>query len=575
MGIRHAKPYTLRGGPSTKLEQRSNSQTHILYLHQGLPAKIEIVVISRLGNSTITQRTLRSHQSLIVPIFAQSVITSQREITPPLGFSAIPITNTMFAATTPENTPIAYRASISANPNPVISSTFIEANYEALESLLRDLQRQMRNNDLRTELEYFREDYDKEREMEPRPEPTRAATPPFRIASPRIYRRGERIMEFEGAQSRGESRDKRTTKGGRHLEEAPRGNGGQSVNLPPLLVAYLGRGGNGQPFQKAGSILDYKDLKAKFRSHFSQQKKFTKTHLAVHKIKQRKGKSTRAFITRYTDDTLQILDLPSTYKGLMEKTYTWVDAREVATNGALKDRRDSFKRSKQSYWDNNRGPNLGLLPSLSKILKEILTTKKAARSFEPPPKMFRNSRGCKIRTTFAPRERNKKERTKSSDTLRGESKKDKGTAPAEAPILMHCFEKLNPTIKSTKVDLKTPLVGFLGERSWSIGEVPLEITIGDALSQGYKFLTSLLTIMVKGKPFNTKHKLNEYNLVKLIKQNKRGLGPDRNMAACKETKELTKAGILQKVKDQTWVANPVMVKKRVMEDGEYVCTSQT
>ncbi|GJX40211.1 reverse transcriptase domain-containing protein [Tanacetum coccineum] len=61
--------------------------------------------------------------------------------------------------------------------------------------------------------------------------------------------------------------------------------------------------------QKAGSILNYEDLKAKFRSHFSQQKKFTKTHLAVHNIKQREGKSIRAFITRYTDDTLQILGL--------------------------------------------------------------------------------------------------------------------------------------------------------------------------------------------------------------------------------------------------------------------------
>ncbi|GJR09621.1 hypothetical protein Tco_0792273 [Tanacetum coccineum] len=30
--------------------------------------------------------------------------------------------------------------------------------------------------------------------------------------------------------------------------------------------------------QKTGSILNYEDLKAKFRSHFSQQKKFTKTH---------------------------------------------------------------------------------------------------------------------------------------------------------------------------------------------------------------------------------------------------------------------------------------------------------
>ncbi|GKC32016.1 hypothetical protein Tco_1039310 [Tanacetum coccineum] len=47
-------------------------------------------------------------------------------------------------------------------------------------------------------------------------------------------------------------------------------------------------------------------------------------------------------------------------------------------------------------------------------------------------------------------------------------------------IYERCFEKLNPTIKATKVDQKTPLVGFLGERSWSIGEVPLEITIGDA-----------------------------------------------------------------------------------------------
>ncbi|GKE03214.1 reverse transcriptase domain-containing protein [Tanacetum coccineum] len=97
--------------------------------------------------------------------------------------------------------------------------------------------------------------------------------------------------------------------------------------------------------QKAGSILIYEYLKAKFRAHFRQQKRFTKTHLAVHSIKQREGDSVRAFATRYTDDTLQILglhedqriygfvhglrtrnliehlstDLPFTYKGLMKK----------------------------------------------------------------------------------------------------------------------------------------------------------------------------------------------------------------------------------------------------------------
>ncbi|GKC99657.1 hypothetical protein Tco_1169932 [Tanacetum coccineum] len=151
----------------------------------------------------------------------------------------------MFATATPENKPMAYRASTSVNPNPVISPTFVEANYEALESLLKDQRRQMRNNDLRTELEYFNEDYDEERAMEPRPEPTRAATPPLRI------RRGERTVGFDGAQSRGESRVERNTEGGRPSEEAPIGNGGQSVNLPPLLAAYLGRGENGQPLQSS------------------------------------------------------------------------------------------------------------------------------------------------------------------------------------------------------------------------------------------------------------------------------------------------------------------------------------
>ncbi|GKA47895.1 reverse transcriptase domain-containing protein [Tanacetum coccineum] len=40
-----------------------------------------------------------------------------------------------------------------------------------------------------------------------------------------------------------------------------------------------------------------------------------------------------------------------------------------------------------------------------------------------------------------------------------------------------------------------------------------------------------------------------------------GLGPDRSTTTYKEVEELTKVGILQKVKHQTWVANPVMAKK--------------
>ncbi|GKE76953.1 hypothetical protein Tco_1543073, partial [Tanacetum coccineum] len=105
-------------------------------------------------------------------------------------------------------------------------------------------------------------------------------------------------------------------------------------------------------------------------------------HLAMHNIKQKKGESTRDFITMYTDDTLQILDLHkeqrisgfvhglrtrslveflstdllTTYKGLMEKTCTWIEAREVATNGAPNDHREGSDRfKKNSSWDNNKG----------------------------------------------------------------------------------------------------------------------------------------------------------------------------------------------------------------------------
>ncbi|GJW01026.1 reverse transcriptase domain-containing protein [Tanacetum coccineum] len=46
-------------------------------------------------------------------------------------------------------------------------------------------------------------------------------------------------------------------------------------------------------------------------------------------------------------------------------------------------------------------------------------------------------------------------------------------------IYEHCFLKLKPYIQASKVDSQVPLVGFSGEKSWAIGEVLLEIRIGD------------------------------------------------------------------------------------------------
>nr|GEW80725.1 reverse transcriptase domain-containing protein [Tanacetum cinerariifolium] len=95
-------------------------------------------------------------------------------------------------------------------------------------------------------------------------------------------------------------------------------------------------------YAEIGSIINYEDLKVKFQSLFSQQQKFTKTYLAMHNIKQREGEITRAFVTSHVE--FLSADLPTTYKGLIEKTYTWIKAKEVATNGAPNDHREGFNR---------------------------------------------------------------------------------------------------------------------------------------------------------------------------------------------------------------------------------------
>ncbi|GKC93076.1 hypothetical protein Tco_1158518, partial [Tanacetum coccineum] len=233
-------------------------------------------------------------------------------------------------------------------------------------------------------------------------------------------------------------------------------------------------------------------------------------------------------------------------------------------------------------------------------------------------------------------------------------------------IYEHCFLKLMPSIKSLRVDLKIPLCGFSGEQSWSLGELPLEITIGDSLfiridilnfvimrsnsphnlllgwttmqrmgiivstiyeasqeatkgilscadteeriviNKKYpkqtifigkqlptsfkKRLWDLLkanvdvfawtyadmmgiprTIMVRGKPFNTEHKLNEFKHIEPVKQKKRSLAPERIKAIHKEVEELMKASILREVKYQMWVSNLVMVKK---DDGRWKLSRQ-
>nr|GEZ59427.1 hypothetical protein [Tanacetum cinerariifolium] len=100
--------------------------------------------------------------------------------------------------------------------------------------------RKIHNEDIRTELEYFSEDYDEEREMEPRPEPRREATSTLWLRSPRVRRKRERVVVFEDAPKREGKKRGRNAKGSRPLETEAMGgeNKGESS---PTFGGLLGK----------------------------------------------------------------------------------------------------------------------------------------------------------------------------------------------------------------------------------------------------------------------------------------------------------------------------------------------
>ncbi|GJV56986.1 hypothetical protein Tco_1457991 [Tanacetum coccineum] len=186
MGILHAKTHTLRGLVFDETRAKTDLVKSKLTFCQSFPTKAEIVPISSPINRWQGHqwRHLWDLQQLVPYEPSQqplnhlnyfSGMTNEREMTSPLGFSTLtpipgpnelpPITISVFTVITPKNTPLTHHASTSANPNPMISPAFVEANYEILESLLRERRKQIRNEDLRAELEYFNEEYDEKRKM--------------------------------------------------------------------------------------------------------------------------------------------------------------------------------------------------------------------------------------------------------------------------------------------------------------------------------------------------------------------------------------------------------------------------
>ncbi|GJW25030.1 reverse transcriptase domain-containing protein [Tanacetum coccineum] len=132
------------------------------------------------------------------------------------------------------------------------------------------------------------------------------------MRSPRVHRQRERVVGFKDAPNREGSRTERNTEGNRPLEAGVEENRRQEMNLPPFLVAYLGRNENGQPLQSSLTFV-HRGLNPQLTyegiSLLTPTKEVHEDVLSSHNIKQREGESVRAFATRYTYDTLQILGL--------------------------------------------------------------------------------------------------------------------------------------------------------------------------------------------------------------------------------------------------------------------------
>nr|GEV72409.1 hypothetical protein [Tanacetum cinerariifolium]GEV73475.1 hypothetical protein [Tanacetum cinerariifolium] len=98
--------------------------------------------------------------------------------------------------------------------------------------------------------QYFSEDYDEEREIEPRPKPARAVTPPLRVASLMVHRRKERAVGLRKLKTEGKAGSKKQRRWKAFGKNTKRE--WKSKCKPSLLLAvYIGRSENGKTLQSS------------------------------------------------------------------------------------------------------------------------------------------------------------------------------------------------------------------------------------------------------------------------------------------------------------------------------------
>ncbi|GJT84845.1 reverse transcriptase domain-containing protein [Tanacetum coccineum] len=274
------------------------------------------------------------------------------------------------------------------------------------------------------------------------------------------------------------------------------------------------------------SIDGYDDLKKAFLKNYLQQKKCMKDPVKIHNIKQRDGESTEEFVRRYKLECRDVKgapecmkisgfmhgitnpelikrlhdNIPKSMDEMMRVTTTFHRGQVAASNY---ERKKPFPSWKQQEIRQKQNFKMGSFRSqqrtqrkqdrftlLTKTPKEILAMDKG--KFKPPPPMttLRVARQ-RITQTFSP------ESVISFPSL-GEEDGTEGPMIIEAEmgghyihrmyvdggssseiLYEHCFNRFRPEVKNLMVPAAIPLVGFIGEIIWPLGQISLLVKIGD------------------------------------------------------------------------------------------------
>nr|GEX45823.1 reverse transcriptase domain-containing protein [Tanacetum cinerariifolium] len=373
--------------------------------------------------------------------------------------------------------------------------------------------RQKRNEDLCTELEYFSEEYDEEREMEPRPVRNKETT---LILCTRV---------------------ERNSKGGRPSGLGADNDRSQGMNLPLLLAARLNRNKNGVTL---GQSLNYHPYAQNGNPSFEGT--------SVQRQKRNEDLCTELeYFSEEYDEEREMEPRP-----VRNKETTLILCTRVERNskggrpsglGADNDRsqgmnlplllaarlnRNKNGYSLQSSLTSVHGGPLpsintgGNLPPNGVTLGQSLNYHPHAQNGNP------SFEGTFVQQNFGhtlASKRSLQRRTSQHTTLSREKAKALEPSSPDHGHDTNDWRKLRHQI-----------------------EEAVKLRQLSHLMKGIKKGKAKASDTQRGrKPFNIEHKLNEYKHIKPVKQKKHGLGHDRNAAACKENARATYQRLVDKV----------------------------